>query len=185
MARDLQLLVSFFKALAEENRLRIIGILAAREASVGELAALLELRPPTVTHHLAKLRELGLVSRRIEGSTHHYRLEPERVEALSKQLLSSETVRATDASLDHDAWEAKVLSSFTDGETLVSIPSNRRKRSVILKWLVQRVPQGRDWPERELNALLLRHHEDSATLRRELVGAGLLTRERSVYRRVE
>ena len=38
MSDDLSLLVSFFKALADESRLRIIGVLAAREATGGELA---------------------------------------------------------------------------------------------------------------------------------------------------
>jgi DNA-binding transcriptional ArsR family regulator len=183
MSDDLQLLVSFFKALADESRLRIIGVLAAREATGGELATLLDLKPPTVTHHLAKLRELGLVARRVEGTTHHYRLVPERVEALAKQVLSSETVAATDATLDHDAYAQKVLRSFVDGETILSIPTSRRKRDVVLAWLVEQLPEGEDLPELALNALIQRHHPDTAALRRELVCSGFLTRERSVYRR--
>lgn len=183
MSDELQLLVTFFKALADESRLRIIGVLASREATGGELAALLDLKPPTVTHHLAKLRELGLVTRRIEGATHHYRLVPERVEALAKQVLSSETARATDATLDHDAYAQKVLRSFIDGETILSIPTSRRKRDVVLAWLVERLPQDRALPELELNALIQRHHPDAAAIRRELVCSGFFTREHSVYRR--
>jgi DNA-binding HxlR family transcriptional regulator len=183
VSNDLSLLVSFFKALADESRLRIIGVLAGREATGGELAALLDLTPPTVTHHLAKLRALGLVERRIEGATHHYRLVPERLEALAREVLSSETARATDATLDHEAYAQKVLRSFVEGETILSIPSSRRKRDVVLAWLVERLPQDRELPELELNALIQRHHPDAAAIRRELVCSGFFTRTNSVYRR--
>ena len=65
-----QQLLRFFKALANESRLKIVGILANREATVGDLADLLDLRAPTVSHHLAVLKELGLVRMRAEGNAH-------------------------------------------------------------------------------------------------------------------
>jgi DNA-binding transcriptional ArsR family regulator len=49
-------LLTMFKALADESRLKIIGLLATRERSVDELATTLKLKPPTVSHHLATLR---------------------------------------------------------------------------------------------------------------------------------
>ncbi|HAT45351.1 MAG TPA: ArsR family transcriptional regulator, partial [Ktedonobacter sp.] len=66
---DFQTLLQFFKALGDENRLKLLGILANREQSVEELAAQLQLKTPTVSHHLAKLKELDLVSMRSEGNT--------------------------------------------------------------------------------------------------------------------
>src|SRR5690348_13204680 len=80
----------FFKALADESRLRLVGILATGERSVDELAALLTLRPPTVSHHLARLRELGLVTMRAEGTVHRYRLDADALRALSREVLSLE-----------------------------------------------------------------------------------------------
>lgn len=178
---DLRTLLDFFKALANESRLRIVGLLASREATVGELAALLTLSEPTVSHHLTRLRELGLVERRVEGTTHTYRLVPERIEALSRQVLAPATVSAAAARADVDGFERKVMEAFVDGEVLRGIPASRRKREVLLRWLAERVEVDRRYTERELNAHLRRHHEDVATLRRELVGAGLLRREQSVY----
>ena len=67
-------LVVFFKALADANRLKIVGLLARREYSVEELAALLNLKAPTISHHLSKLAEAGLVSARAEGYYSIYRL---------------------------------------------------------------------------------------------------------------
>ena len=67
-------LLRFFKALANENRLKILAILASRECCVEELAALLNLKEPTVTHHLAMLKDLGLVDMRTDGNSHLHRL---------------------------------------------------------------------------------------------------------------
>jgi len=52
-------LVVFYKALSDANRLRIVGLLAIRGHSVEELAALLDLKAPTISHHLAVLAEAG------------------------------------------------------------------------------------------------------------------------------
>ena len=53
-------LLGFLKAASDETRLKLICILSEREYNVGELAELLELKAPTVSHHLAKLHENGL-----------------------------------------------------------------------------------------------------------------------------
>ena len=64
----------FLKALAHESRLMILCILAEGEKSVGDLEALLELRQPTVSQQLARLRADGLVSTRRNGKTIYYSL---------------------------------------------------------------------------------------------------------------
>lgn len=71
---DFHTLLRFFKVLANENRLKLVGILSTQECSVEELATLLKLQEPTVSHHLNKLKELHLVEMRPEGNTHLYRL---------------------------------------------------------------------------------------------------------------
>src|SRR5690242_20875242 len=87
---EFEMLLQFFKGLADENRLKLLGILATREYSVEELAALLQLRAPTISHHLARLKELGLVQMRSDGNTHFYQLDAENLRSTSKGLLSSE-----------------------------------------------------------------------------------------------
>jgi DNA-binding transcriptional ArsR family regulator len=179
--------VRFFKALADESRLRILGVLATRECSVEELATLLELSAPTVSHHLARLKELGLVAMRPDGNTHFYHLESEALRRLSKDVLSEGAVASFGEDVvggAGDAWERKVLRDFFEGERLKEIPASRKKRSVVLRWLAERFQFGREYPESAVNALIGRHHPDFATLRRELIGARLLDRSNGVYWRV-
>ena len=49
------MLLEFFKALGNESRLKIIGLLANREYTVGDLAGELDLKEPTVSQHLSPL----------------------------------------------------------------------------------------------------------------------------------
>lgn len=181
---ELALLLGFFKALADESRLKILGLVATRSCSVEELSELLGLRGPTVSHHLARLRALGLVEMQAEGNTHHYRLRPEALHELSRQLLDAERIKSLVDDVEGEAWERKVLRDFFAGERLKEIPASRKKREVVLRWLAARFEPEVSYPEAEINARLLQHHPDFATLRRELIGHGLMAREAGIYRRL-
>jgi hypothetical protein len=183
---QLQAMLRFFKALADESRLRLVGALAEDECSVEELATRLGLTPPTVSHHLAKLRDVGLVRMRRDGTTHLYRLDPDALRALAREVLEPAGLAGLAEEAGADAWERKVLRDFFEGERLKEIPAARKKRYVVLRWLAERFEPGRRYPEREVNEILHRHHPDAATLRRELVSDiyGLLRREGGVYWRL-
>jgi biotin operon repressor len=181
-------LVTFFKALADANRLKIVGLLAEKSYSVEELAALLNLKPSTVSHHLARLVKVGLVSARAEGYYSVYQLDKSALEAMSKQLFSTEQITTVPADVDLHAYDNKVVADFTrrDG-SLKTIPAQRKKLDAALRYVVQAFDVGKRYNEKKVNEILGGYHEDTATLRRELVGAGLMARESdgSAYWRVE
>ena len=82
MTRDLKL-ASFYQALADPTRLRILSLLRAMELSVGELAQLLGQSQPRVSRHVRILSDSGLVGRRKEGSWVYLQLaEQGRTESL-------------------------------------------------------------------------------------------------------
>lgn len=181
-ATDLDTLLAFFKAMANESRLRIVGLLAERERSVQELAELLELKEPTVSHHLAALKALGLVSARAEGVTRWHALRLETLTALNRGLLDQKRVASLGRARSEQTWEEKVLASFLDAKgALTGIPVSRRKRQIVLAWLVEQFDEDRRYREKEVNEILQRRHWDCATLRRELIGAGMMQREGGVY----
>jgi DNA-binding transcriptional ArsR family regulator len=66
------------RSLANETRLMILCQLAEGEKSVGEIAALLNLRQAAVSQQLALLRKDGLVSRRRHGRSIRYALADRR-----------------------------------------------------------------------------------------------------------
>lgn len=84
------LLAKYFRVLGDPIRLRILGLVAEQERSVGELAGLLGESQPKVSNHLACLRWCGFVMTRREHRTVYYRVADARVEAviaLGRELL--------------------------------------------------------------------------------------------------
>ncbi len=71
--------VEFAKALADETRQKIMKLCCCRWMSVGEITDKIGVAQPTVSHHLAILREAGLVNVREEGRQTFYMLNQERV----------------------------------------------------------------------------------------------------------
>lgn len=178
-------LLAFFKALADATRLRILGLLATREFSVQELATTLELKEPTVSHHLARLKELDLVAMRAEGNVHYYALRLESLRSMVREVLTPDQLaRAVIEDLDLDRYSRKVLETFLEDGKLKDIPSQRRKRDVVLGWLVTHFEKDRQYSEAEVNEKLLTFHWDSATLRREFIMTGLMQRQDGVYWRL-
>ena len=182
-ADDLQTLLVYLKTLADQTRLRILGLLAAEKRSVEELAALLDLKPSTVSWHLARLKEIGLVEMRAQGNTHIYRMNGKGLGRVNKLLAAPERVVMI-GDVEADAWERKVLRDFLEDGRLREIPAYQKKRRIILRWLASQFEAGRVYPESEVNEIIQRHHPDTATLRRELVSEKLMAREHGIYWRI-
>ena len=172
-------LLQFFKALADANRLRIVGLLARRPHSVEELAAVLELRPSTVSHHVAKLAGAGLVTAQVQGHSHLYALDTEALEGLARKLLATDELSSVASDRDGDAWDDKVLATFTgpDGR-LKAMPMQRKKFEAILRRVVRGFEPGRSYVGKEVDDELRRWSDDVATLRRGLVDHRMMDRER-------
>lgn len=172
-------LIRFFKALADSNRLKIIGLLARESLSVEQLAAILHLSPSTISHHLSKLAEAGLVSASARSYYNIYRLEQKNLENLAQRLLKSDTLQSIASGVDMDAYDRKVISDYLmpDGR-LKTIPAQRKKLEAILRYLIEQFETEKTYTEREVNEIIARFHPDTTSLRRELIGAQLLGRSK-------
>ncbi|QGZ53940.1 ArsR/SmtB family transcription factor [Paraburkholderia acidiphila] len=79
---------ALLKALAHEDRLLLLCQLTEGERNVGELEELVGVHQPSLSQHLGKLRDEGLVDTRREGKYIFYRLaSPEVIQVM--QTLSS------------------------------------------------------------------------------------------------
>ena len=171
-------LVTFFKALADANRLKIVGLLAEKPYSVEELAALLKLKPPTISHHLAKLVEAGLIKSHTESYYNVYQLDQAALDAKTRTMFSQQELSNVASEVDADAYDNKVIKDYSkrDGR-LKTLPSQRKKLEAVLRHVVKAFEVGKRYSEKQVNEILARYHADTATLRRELVGFGLMQRE--------
>lgn len=173
-------LLTFFKALADANRLKIVGLLAQQPYTVEQIAAILGLGASTVSHHLSRLAEAGLVSATAQSYYNVYRLHTDRVEEMARRLLSTETLPAAATGVDRSAYDQKILRDYLhpDG-SLKTIPSQRKKLLAVLRHIANAFEPGRRYPEKEVNEILSRFHEDTASLRRELISENFMARTTS------
>lgn len=170
-------MLAFFKALADPNRLKIIGLLVEQDLSGEQLAAMLNLRPSTVSHHLSLLNELGLVRARSESYYNIYELVTDRLDELGKKFLSLGAISSSATSVDLEAYDRKVIRDYmTDEGRLKTIPGQRKKLEAVLRAIIAAFEVGTRYTEKQVNEILGRYHADTATLRRELVGYRLLQR---------
>jgi DNA-binding transcriptional ArsR family regulator len=70
----------YFKAFGDPSRLKILQLLSSKEMTVGEIVRAVGLSQPTVSRHLAILREAEIVTDRREGQRVYYSLDKRAVE---------------------------------------------------------------------------------------------------------
>ena len=87
--KRIEAMETVFKALADQTRLRILGLLAAGEVCVCEIHESLRIPQPTASRHLAYLKRAGLVADRREGLWVHYHLATPSDEVLRTVLEST------------------------------------------------------------------------------------------------
>ncbi len=177
-------LVRFLKALADDSRLKIIGLLSIRAMAVEELAAHLGLESPTVSHHLRALFGVGLV--RSYGVAHrrYYELDRERLGDVLSNLTADETLVELAAGTGADVYERKVLATYLDEGYIGVLPLQPRKLRILLHWVASNLTPNHVYGPEELEEVLRPIHSDVKRLRRELLDHHLLRPEGSGFVRI-
>ena len=121
--------VQFLKCLADPSRLAILHILAERDSYVELIAAKLDLTPGTVCYHLKKMEHAGIVRC---SRTQFYVIYSLNRELFDRPL--SELLFASDRTMEREnAYRQKVLDSFFVNGRLTALPSQRKKREIVLE----------------------------------------------------
>lgn len=173
-------LLRFFQVFSNESRLKLIGHLANGEKSVGELANLLGIKEPTVSHHLSEMKGIGLVDVRAEGTMRIYRLNAKALESMSKDIFAQPNLAAL-VKRSEMTDEERVLRAWVKDGRIIDIPAQEKKKQVVIRWLADQVPADQRWTEREFSEWLTQYNDDFATLRRYLVDSGYMAREKGIY----
>ena len=165
-------MLSFVKAMASAERLRIVGLLSQGPKRAVEVASALGVHSSDVTRHLEQLTASGVVSE-ADGL---YELDEKAVESLARGQFEGK--RPVFDARDETGDVRKVLKTFLKADgTLKQIPPIGNKLLVILNFIVDSFDYEVNYTEKEVNAILRRFHLDTAALRRHLVDYGLMARE--------
>lgn len=166
--------VAIFKALGDESRLSIIRMLIEGESYVELIASRLELTSATVSHHLKKLEAAGLVECH---RTQFYMIYSVRREILGESLID---LIGTLPTLDDDTkYKQGIIDAFFQYGRLKALPAQRKKREVVLRYILEPLEAGRDYTEQEINEHIVKYNDDYCTIRREMISFGMMERRHS------
>ncbi len=177
--------VALFKCLADRSRLQILKSLCREPMYVERLAERLGLTPPTVSFHLKKLENAGLVVGRKEQYYVVYHLCEEALDALLIDFIREESTEADRQEAREREYRQKVIDSFFDYGKLKSIPVQQKKKRIVLEEMLKRFEPGRKYAEKEVNLIIADFHDDFCTLRRDMISEKLMARENGIYWRID
>ncbi|ASV66147.1 DUF2087 domain-containing protein [Cytobacillus kochii] len=180
---QLNRIVAFHKTMGDPTRIRIVYLLSKGPLHGQAIAGKLGLTPPTITHHLHKLRDINLVYTRREKNTVYYYLNEKIIlhQAVTLEKIISQKEELEEMEQDN-AYRKKVLDAFiqTDGK-LKSIPAQRKKKLIIFEHMVKGLKKGVKYEEKEINEYIKNFHDDFATIRREYITNQYMYRENGIY----
>lgn len=176
--------LQLFKCLADRSRLRIVQSLLREEMYVERLARRLGLTPATVSFHLKKLEEAGLVTSRPDQYYTMYALRRAELTLPMLDMIAGATDQADQQERREAEYRKKVVETFFEYGRLKAIPAQRKKERICLEEIAKALEPGRIYGEAELNEVLLGFHEDYCTLRRDMISEGLLKRDGGRYEKL-
>lgn len=175
-------LVRLFKGLADPTRLRMIAAMVDRPRCGQDLAAEVGVTAATVSHHIRVLSDAGLLRETREPPYTFYQLDLEQLQGAVKAVSSPKRVRELATATTVDSGTRDVLRAFFDGPRLLALPTQRRKKDLVLEEVLRRLPRRREYRESELNRFIEVVHPDYCTIRREWIMGGYMEREAGIYR---
>ena len=165
--------LSFVKAMASADRLRIVGLLSQGSRHAAEIAEVLGMHPSDVMRHLEQLTDSSVVSE-TDGV---YDLNEKAIESLARgQFEGKRPVYVPEEEPEEDV--RKVLKAYLNADgTIRQLPQEGKKMLIILHFILDAFSFDANYTEKEVNTILRRFHMDTATLRRNLIDYGFMARE--------
>ena len=174
-----------FKSLSDTSRLRIVQSLIKGEMYTELLAERLGLTPSTISFHMKKLEDAGLVVSRKEQYYTVYSLNREVMEASLFDIAAAEPEQIDEQQKREAEYRQKVIDAFFEYGKLKSIPIQRKKKLICYEVIAESFVPGKVYGEKELNDIIGAIHEDYCTIRRDMIGEGILSRDGGKYVRIK
>lgn len=169
--------LELLKLLADETRLEILNILLKEDSYVEKIACELSLTPATICYHLKKMESAGVVNC---SRSQFYIIYSLNREVFDKPLY--ELIKKDEEIVNtEEKYKKEVISNFFKYGRLTQIPTQRKKREIVLLEIAKQFEMGQKYDEKEVNEIIHRFHEDHCTIRREMIACGIMQREKETY----
>lgn len=170
------------RVFADPSKIKLLAAICDEALPLHTLARSAGLTEAEAMRQVGALKEVGLLEETFAEDGFRWQYQPKAL----FEVLAMLKADAKPAGLGGEwtAEEAKVLGDFFVNGRLKTIPAQRKKREIVLRYLAAQFEFGKTYTEQEVSFRLLGFHEDYASLRREMVDAKLMRRERGIYERL-
>lgn len=177
--------IKIFKGLADKSRLMIINNLMESPMYVELLAERLGLAASTISFHLKKLEEINLVYSVKEQYYVVYHLNDEILSSTLNDLIVLGETEKNIQTEREEQYRKSVINAFFQYGKLKSIPVQQKKRKIVMDEMAKKFQYGKVYSEREVNIIIADFHDDFCTIRRDMIGFKILSRENNYYTLLE
>ena len=168
--------LKLLKLLADETRIEILNILMREDSYVEKIACDLSLTPATICYHLKKLEAAGVVRSSRSQFYIIYSLNKDIFGKTLFEIISKESPEVTE-----EKYKNEVISHFFKYGKLAQLPTQRKKREIVLAEIAKSFENGKKYDEKDVNEIIHKFHEDHCTIRREMIACGIMAREKETY----
>jgi biotin operon repressor len=173
---------NIFKALGDSSRLLIIDILREKPCYVEELAERLNLAESTVSFHLKKLEAGGLVKRVKEQYYVTFHLNKKIFSLTLGDITSFKNHEKVEQDERIQKYAKKVIRAFYRNGKIEKLPSQYKKRLLVLEQLLNDFSPVKTYAETEIDSIVSDKYDDYCTIRRLFIDEKMMTREKGIYR---
>lgn len=173
--------LKIIKALADESRLTIINSLLQKPQYVEELAERLNLAQSTVSFHLKKLEDAELVYKEKEQYYVVFYINKEMLEQKLMDIISVEDVKTDEHEKRIMKYKEKVIKTYFKRGTLVKLPTQYKKRWIVLEEFIKLFEPEKKYHEKEVDSKVGDLYSDYCTIRRMLIDEGIMQRSNGIY----
>ena len=173
--------VRLFKCLADKSRLQILRSLTLEDMDAERLAERLDLTPATISFHMKKLMEAGVVSSYKQQYYTFYTLHRGVFDTPIMDIIVGASEEAETQDKREAEYRRRVIDSFFEYGRLKSIPVQRKKERIILEEIAKSFEVGKVYTEREVNIIIADFYDDFCTIRRDMISEKIMAREDGKY----
>ncbi|MCM2675072.1 DUF2087 domain-containing protein [Alkalicoccobacillus plakortidis] len=179
---QLSRMVNFHKVMGDTTRIQIVSMLKKGPLHGQAIAGKLGLKPPTISHHMAKLKEIDVVRQVRDKNTIYYHLNEKTLYALAIAVTKiGESEMNKDFNMSTDDKTSIIKNFFTAQNKLKTFPAQRKKKLVVLEYLLRGLEEGKSYEEKEINEHIQEYYDDYATIRREWIICHFMNRNNGIY----
>lgn len=174
--------LEIIKSLSDTSRLRVLNTLLEKPHYVEELAQKLNLADSTVSFHLKKLENAGLVYKTKEQYYIVYHICNDVFNISLKELISFNNLEKYVQDERINKYKEKVIKTFFHNGKLKQLPVQRKKRMIVLNEFFKKFKPDYEYSEKEVDTFINEHYEDHCLIRRLLIEEGMMMRNNQIYK---